>query len=113
MELEKAISIVKALSEGVYPYTGEQYPEDSPYQNANTVRALFAAITALEKQQKSIIRQQKIPGGAGKPWIEEEDNRLLEAFDADTPINEISKEHGRTVGAIKSRLVKHGKIKNS
>ena len=113
MELEKAISIIKALSDGVDPYTGEQYPEDSPYQSADTVRALIAAIAALEKQQKSTIRQQSLPGSAGKLWDEEEDNRLLEAYDADTPINNISKLHGRTIGAIKSRLVKHGRIKNS
>lgn len=88
MELEKAISIIKALSDGIDPYTGEQYPLDSPYQAPDTVRALIAAITALEKQQKSIVRQLNLPSSAGKPWSEEEDNRLLEAYEADTPINE-------------------------
>jgi len=113
MELEKAISIIKALSDGIDPYTGEQYPMDSPYQTSDTVRALMVAIAAIEKQQKSIVRQQNLPGSAGKPWSTEEDSRLLQAFDADTSINEISKLHGRTEGSIKSRLVKHGKIKNS
>jgi len=113
MEIKKAISIIKALSDGIDPYTGEQYPADSPYQSADTVRALIAAIAALEKQQKSTVRQQSLPGSAGKPWNDEEDNRLLEAYDKDTSINEISKVHSRTVGAIKSRLVKHGRIKNS
>ncbi len=113
MELEKAISIIKALSDGVDPYTGEQYPPDSPYQMPDTVRALNQAIAALEKQQKTSIRQKNLPTSAGKPWNDEEDDRLLEAYDTDTPINEISKIHGRTVGAIKSRLVKHGRIKNS
>jgi len=113
MDLEKAISIIKALSDGIDPYTGEQYPPDSPYQMPDTVRALMVAIAALEKQQKSIVRQQNLPGSAGKPWSPEEDSRLLQAFDADTSINEISKLHGRTEGAIKSRLVKHGNIKNS
>ena len=32
MKLEKAISIIKALSDGIDPFTGEQYPQDSPYQ---------------------------------------------------------------------------------
>ena len=113
MELEKAIYIIKALSDGVDPYTGEQYPADCPYQSADKVRAFIAAIAALEKQQKSTIRQQNLPGCAEKPWDEEEDNRLLQVYDKDTPIKEISKLHGRTIGAIKSRLVKHGRIKNS
>ena len=113
VEIEKAISIIKVLSDGVDPYTGEQYPADSPYQSADTVRALVVAIAALEKQQKSTIRQQNLPGSAGKPWDEEEDNSLLQAYDKNTPIKEISELHGRTVGAIKSRLVKHGRIKNS
>ncbi len=113
MEIEEAISIIKALSGGVDPYTGEQYPADSPYQMSDTVRALALAVTALEKLQISTNRQQNLPSSAGKPWSEEEDKRLLEAYDADTPIKEISELHGRTVGAIKSRLVKHGRIKNS
>ena len=113
MKLEKAISIIKVLSDGVDPYTGEQYPADSPYQAVDTVRALVVAIAALEKQQKSTIRQQNLPSSAGKPWDEEEDNSLLQAYDKNTPIKEISELHGRIVGAIKSRLVKHGRIKNS
>ena len=113
MELEKAISIIQALSDGVDPYTGEQYPSDSPYQMPDTVRALALAVTALEKQQISTNRQQNLPSSAGKPWSEEEGKRLLEAYDADIPINEISILHDRTVGAIKSRLVKQGRIKNS
>lgn len=112
MELEKAIAIIKALSDGVDPYTGEQYPADSPYQIADTVRALFLAITALEKQQKTNHRQQNLPSSAGKPWNEDEDNSLLQAYDKNTSIKKISELHGRTVGAIKSRLVKHGRIKN-
>ena len=113
MDLAKAISIIKALSDGVDPYTGEQYSSDSPYQMPDTVRALHLAVMALEKQQKTNLRQQSLPSSAGKLWNDEEDNRLLEAYDAGTGINEISKLHGRTVGAIKSRLVKHGRIKNS
>jgi len=113
VELEKAISIIKALSDGIDPDTGEQYPADSPYQMPDTVRALNVAVLALEKQQKTNYRQKNLPSSAGKPWNDDEDQRLLEAYDADTAIKKISVLHGRTVGAIKSRLVKHGRIKNS
>ena len=67
----------------------------------------------LNKQQESTIRQQNLPGSAGKPWDEGEDNSLLQAYDKNTSIKQISKLHGRTIGAIKSRLVKHGRIKKS
>lgn len=79
----------------------------------DTVRALTLAATVLKKHQIFTNRQQNLPDRAGKPWSEEEDKRLLETYDADTPMNDISILHGRTVGAIKSRLVKHGRIKNS
>ena len=110
MELEKALSIIKALAEGINPYTGEQYSSDSPYQTADTVRALSAAIIALEKQQKSIVRHKNLPKGAGKPWSEEEDIKLLDAYNNDVSIKELSKLHDRTEGAISSRLLKHGVI---
>jgi len=111
MELEKTISIIKALAEGIDPFTGEQYPSDSPYQIADTVRALGVAIKALEKQQKSVARQKSLPSGAGRPWNEEEDNRLIDAYNDGDSIKELSKVHDRTEGAISSRLLKHGMIR--
>jgi len=55
MEIAKAISIIRSLSEGVDPYTGEQYPADSPYQMPDTVRALHMVVMALEKQQNQLF----------------------------------------------------------
>jgi len=43
MELDRAKEIIKALADGVDPYTGERFPADSPYQQADTVRALADA----------------------------------------------------------------------
>jgi len=111
MQIDKAISIIKALADGIDPDTGEQYPSDSPYQTADTVRALAVAIKALEKQQKSIARQKSLPSGAGRPWNEEEDNRLIDAYNEGDSIKELSKAHERTEGAISSRLLKHGIIR--
>lgn len=47
---------------------------------------------------------------AGKPWTEIEDHKLEDEFDAKVPIASIAQEHGRTCGAIESRLVRLGKI---
>lgn len=44
---------------------------------------------------------------AGASWTEEEDNSLLKEFQSGMKIAEIAKAHGRTNGAIRSRLKKH------
>jgi len=45
---------------------------------------------------------------AGASWTEEEDSSLLREFQSGMKIFEIAREHGRTNGAIRARLRKHG-----
>ena len=40
MDDGEAVEIIKALAEGVDPFTGAIFPPDSPCQNEQTVRAL-------------------------------------------------------------------------
>lgn len=47
---------------------------------------------------------------AGAPWSQEEDDELSREFAAKISIAELAKRHGRTQGAINSRLVRLGKI---
>lgn len=106
----KALEIVRALADGIDPHTGEVFPADSPYQNAQTVRALFTAIAALEAAAKRKERKRNLPERAGSPWDDEESKLLIKRFDDGATINEIAREHKRTTGAIKSQLVKLDKI---
>jgi hypothetical protein len=94
---------------GFDPYTGEQLPDESPYQHPQTVRALFVALTALETTKKS-NRKRNLPINAGKSWKEDEDNRLILSFDAGKSVKQIAEDHQRTEWAISSRLIKHDKI---
>jgi hypothetical protein len=110
MDTDRAIEILKLLTDGIDPFTGEIFPKDSPYQHPDTVRALFNAIDALGKIQRKQVRQGELPENAGKPWSEEEDKQLIESFDGGKSFKELSEEHKRTEGAIKSRLLKIGKI---
>ena len=110
MEISKALEIIKALSEGVDPHTGEIFPSNSPYQHPDVVRALYKAVTALEQMHQRGKRQKSLPENAGKPWSAEEDNLLIGQFDRGMSLKELSRYHKRTEGAIKSRLVKSGKI---
>jgi len=41
MDKNKVIEILSALAEGIDPYTEEMFPDNSPYNNTDTVRALF------------------------------------------------------------------------
>ncbi len=110
MKERKALEIIRTLADGTDPHTGEVFPADSSYQNAQIVRALFMAIDALETAAKRKERKRNLPERAGKPWDEEESKLLIKRFDDGEPISEIAKEHKRTTGAINSQLVKLGKI---
>jgi len=106
----EAKKIVDALSNGVDPETGEILPAQSTLNNPQVIRALFVAAQALDRAAKRAVRDSSLPGNAGRSWLETEDGELLASFDAGTSIKEIAAKHGRTHGAITSRLVRLGRI---
>jgi len=106
----KALEIIRILADGIDPHTGEVFPTDSPYQNAETVRALFIAIDALKDAARRKERKKNLPERAGEPWDNDESKLLIKRFDDGSRISEIAREHKRTTGAIKSQLVRLGKI---
>lgn len=113
MDNERALEIIGALASGIDPFTGEVFGQESVFQNPEAVRALFAAARALEdvvggKKRKK--RDPNFPAEAGKPWTEEENLRLVVAFDAGQTQKQLAESHKRTVGAIRSRLIKLGKL---
>lgn len=110
MDTTSSLEIIRALANGVDPHTGEELSADSPYQHPQTIRALFAAIRALELLKKADARQQRLPDNAGKAWTDEEDQRLISGFDSGKTAKQLAEEHQRTEGSIRSRLIKHGKI---
>jgi len=109
METTEALKIVEALADGFDPLTGEIFPPDSPYQNPQTFKALSAAKSALEHLQRSEERRRALPERAGQRWNENESTLLIEEFEQGIHIKELASNHKRTVGAIKSQLLKSGK----
>ena len=105
-----AISLLSALSDGVDPSTGEVLPEDHLLQQPKVVRALFHAINALRDQSSKAKKKSSAPEKAGTGWAKQEDEYLIRQFNEKVSIAEIAKLHGRTRGAITSRLVRLGKI---
>lgn len=106
METEQAQQIIRALAQGIDPHTGETYSGDSPYQHPQTVRALYIALDALQQGRKV----KKLPENAGKPWSPHEDAELAREFDAGKSIDGLASLHLRTPWAVKTRLVKLGKL---
>jgi hypothetical protein len=87
MQRDQVISILESLVPG---------------QTADVVEALTTATHLLRKNDR--------PASAGARWTEEEDALLCREFDSGTAIRAIARQHGRSSGAITSRLVKLGKI---
>lgn len=56
----------------------------------------------------AVTRNQR--ANSGSPWTEEEDERLVREFRSGQKMTEIAKLHGRTNGAVRARLEKHGLV---
>lgn len=146
MDSTRAIEILRALADGRDPVTGAAFPPDSPYQQADTVRALYAALDALSTSptrppalsiaegptlsnaegpdrptagpsDRPTVQPARRPVNPNRPklglkWTPEEDQQLRTAFTAKTPYPAIAAAHGRSTGAITSRLVRLGLIQD-
>jgi hypothetical protein len=108
MERDQAIAILRQLAAGTHPSNGEVLGQSDACQDANAVRALYVAVSALELQRRR-ARVAK-PPNQGKPWDEAEDRQLLAAFDAGHSMQELADRHQRTVAGIRARLLKYGRL---
>ena len=113
MQLDAALPIVRALADGINPVTGEAYPEQSPYAEPRTLRALYSAVDLMQREVERERRRALLPANFGKPWTPAEDENLIAEFDARTPMIELARRHGRTQSSIRLRLEKLGKIEVS
>jgi hypothetical protein len=119
MEKEQTLRVLNALANGIHPATGEKFAADSPYQHPDTVRALFAAMRAVEGGTAQAApapaaapeRRPAMPqSGSGSRWSPEEEQRLAAAFDAGRTVDELARAHNRSRAGIEARLVKLGKM---
>jgi hypothetical protein len=105
MDRQQVIVVLESLANGTDPATGARIPNET-FHSADTVRALFAAASLLKGARNGNTKFV----AAGTPWSSEEDSRLTQEFDGGMTVAQIGLQHGRTSGAITSRLVKLGKI---
>jgi hypothetical protein len=110
MDQAQALTVVRSLANGVDPETGEVFAPESSYQRPLVVRALYEAAAALERMERFERRKAQLPQKTGEPWSEDEDRKLLAAFDAGRALQELAAAHERTMGAVRARLLKYGRI---
>jgi len=101
-----------------YPRAGEPWTREEEARLVhlhNSGKNQYQIANILHRAPGAIYGKLKSLGNdplhnAGKPWSAEEDARLRYEFMLKRKISYIAKEHGRTKGAIESRL-KHLKLK--
>ena len=100
---EEKLDFVNNLIDGINPTTGEVLEEDH-LVNDKTVKILLNDL--VEYYTKKMVKTKRLRVRHGEKWTDEEDSLLLAEFADKIPIREIAKLHGRSNGAIKSRIEK-------
>jgi hypothetical protein len=109
MDKQQAARIVERLADGLHPETGQPMQHPGILNQPEVIRALNLAARTLGGTAKS-IPSGKITLNHGKAWDKAEEQRLLSGWDQRKSMRELAAIHGRTLGAIRSRLILHGKI---
>jgi hypothetical protein len=110
MKEQRAREILQALVQGIDPLNGDELPAGTVLQHADVLRALLAGVTALEQMAARAQRRAQLPDNVGRPWSDDEEERLTTAFKAGESIPDIAIRHGRTLRAIEARLERLGLI---
>lgn len=76
MTRQEARNILQSLAHGIDPASGEIFPEQSPFNQPDVIRALFIAGEALAEAERRHRKEASSDGHAGQPWTEEEENRV-------------------------------------
>ena len=83
MEIKRAAELLRGLADGVDPMTGRPLPDESVYNRPEIIRALHCVLREL---------QERADGVAG----------------AGLTTETIARRHGRSIGAIETRLSELG-----
>ena len=103
MEINRAAELLRALADGIDPMTGQPLPDESVYNRPEIIRALHCVLQELQERADSTAAVH-----AGRNWSTEEEAKLLQEYGMGLPIETIARRHGRSVGAIETRLSELG-----
>ena len=108
MDIIRAKEIITALAEGVDPTTGEVLPGNSVCNKGEIVRAFYAVLNHLEEKKP----KKNMPANAGKSWTKEDEDLLINLYQAGATKRDICKTLQRTESGVAARLVHLGIIEN-
>ncbi len=108
----RAGQTLQSLIQGLDPRTGEALPTESVLQQAEVLRALLAAVAALEQSAARAQRRSLLPANVGRTWSSEEEDNLVAEFKAGETPEAIARRHRRTLRAIEARLERLGLLKS-
>ena len=69
---QRSRQVLQALVQGADPETGSELPSDTVLNRVDVVRALLAAIEALDSVSARALRRAQLPESVGKSWSEGE-----------------------------------------
>jgi hypothetical protein len=110
METSVALTLIKALADGLNPHTAQTLPSDNLYQDGQAIRALHVAVRVLSREVELERKRKGLPAKTGQSWTPAEEQDLATRFDAGISIADLAREFERTSGAVQARLAKLGKI---
>lgn len=105
--------VLQALVHGIDPENGAALPADTVLNRIDVVRALLAAIAALDAVCARAMRRAHLPESVGKKWSVEEERQLKAEFSEGEPVSTIAAKHRRTVRSIEDRLERLGLVQRA
>ncbi|MGN6184799.1 MAG: hypothetical protein ACTHQM_14210 [Thermoanaerobaculia bacterium] len=106
MKRDEVVAVIESLANGLDPTTSEPVSH-STLQAGSVVRALFAAVSLLKEEPP---RAKTKFAATGTLWTRDEEEQVCREFEKGMSVAQIGLRHGRSSGAIKTRLVKLGKM---
>ena len=85
MEIKRAAELLRGLADGRDPITGARLPDESVYNHPEIIRALHCVLQELQTRQT--VAQAV---NAGRSWRPDEEQQLLEEYDAGLPVEQIA-----------------------
>ena len=108
MDQADARHILNTLAQGLDPSTGARLDAASVCTHKEVVEALLLGVAALDAEALRQRRRAQLPQNLGRPWSDEEEQRLGDSFRAGQGLHSIAAEHRRTLAAIEARLERMG-----
>lgn len=112
MNQQEMIHVLESLAYGKDPETGSGATAET-FQSARTIRALFTVVAMIRSEtgtKRNRDRNGATLTSAGTLWSKHEDARLCQEHEQGMTRAQIALQHGRSSGAITTRLVKLGRI---